>query len=62
MEIIAEYGTLFVFIAVLFGLYMTWGIGANDVANPALVAELERFSAIFPNDIGDLFNHPFAFR
>lgn len=33
MEIIAQYGTVFIVIAVLFGLYMTWGIGANDVAN-----------------------------
>ena len=33
MEIIAQYGTVFIVIAVIFGLYMTWGIGANDVAN-----------------------------
>ena len=33
MEIIAEYGTVFMILAVVFGLYMTWGIGANDVAN-----------------------------
>lgn len=33
MDIIAEYGTVFIVIAVIFGLYMTWGIGANDVAN-----------------------------
>jgi len=33
MEIIATYGTVFLIIAVVFGLYMTWGIGANDVAN-----------------------------
>ena len=33
MEIIAEHGTVFVGLAVVFGLYMTWGIGANDVAN-----------------------------
>ena len=33
MEIIAEYGTVFLILAVVFGLYMTWGIGANDVAN-----------------------------
>jgi PiT family inorganic phosphate transporter len=33
MEIIAQYGTIFIFFALLFGLYMTWGIGANDVAN-----------------------------
>ncbi len=33
MEIIATYGTVFLVLAVLFGLYMTWGIGANDVAN-----------------------------
>ena len=33
MEIIAEYGTILLVLAVIFGLYMTWGIGANDVAN-----------------------------
>jgi PiT family inorganic phosphate transporter len=33
MEIIAEYGTWLMALAVIFGLYMTWGIGANDVAN-----------------------------
>ena len=33
MEIIAEFGTVFLILAVVFGLYMTWGIGANDVAN-----------------------------
>jgi PiT family inorganic phosphate transporter len=33
MAIIAEHGTTFIAIAVIFGLLMTWGIGANDVAN-----------------------------
>ena len=33
MAIIAEHGTTFIAIAVVFGLFMTWGIGANDVAN-----------------------------
>ena len=33
MEIIQQHGTLFITLAVIFGLYMTWGIGANDVAN-----------------------------
>ncbi len=33
MEIIAQYHTVFFIMAVIFGLYMTWGIGANDVAN-----------------------------
>lgn len=33
MEIISDYGTVFMVLAVIFGLYMTWGIGANDVAN-----------------------------
>ena len=33
MEVIAQYGTIFVVLAVIFGFYMTWGIGANDVAN-----------------------------
>ncbi len=33
METIAVHGTTFIAIAVIFGLLMTWGIGANDVAN-----------------------------
>ncbi|MEZ5931141.1 MAG: anion permease [Alphaproteobacteria bacterium] len=33
MDIIQNHGTIFVALAVIFGLYMTWGIGANDVAN-----------------------------
>ena len=33
MEIITEFGTVFMVLAIVFGLYMTWGIGANDVAN-----------------------------
>jgi PiT family inorganic phosphate transporter len=33
MDIIAQYGTVLIVLAVIFGLYMTWGIGANDVAN-----------------------------
>lgn len=33
MEIISSYGVVFIALAVVFGLYMTWGIGANDVAN-----------------------------
>jgi PiT family inorganic phosphate transporter len=33
MEIIAQYGHIFMALAIIFGLYMTWGIGANDVAN-----------------------------
>ena len=33
MEIISEWGFLFIGMAVVFGLYMSWGIGANDVAN-----------------------------
>jgi PiT family inorganic phosphate transporter len=33
MEIITEYGVYLIALAVVFGVYMTWGIGANDVAN-----------------------------
>ena len=33
MEIIAQHGTTFIVLAIIFGVYMTWGIGANDVAN-----------------------------
>src|SRR5690606_12144818 len=33
MEIIAEYGTILLVLACLFGFFMAWGVGANDVAN-----------------------------
>lgn len=33
MEIITSYGTIFLILACVFGLFMAWGIGANDVAN-----------------------------
>ncbi|MCI5158331.1 MAG: anion permease, partial [Candidatus Electrothrix sp. AUS1_2] len=33
MEVIAAYGTILIILAMIFGLYMTWGVGANDLAN-----------------------------
>jgi PiT family inorganic phosphate transporter len=33
MTLIAEYGTILLILACLFGFFMAWGIGANDVAN-----------------------------
>ena len=33
MTIIAEYGNVLVLLACLFGFFMAWGVGANDVAN-----------------------------
>ncbi len=33
MDIIATYGAVFLILAGVFGLFMAWGIGANDVAN-----------------------------
>jgi len=33
VDVIVIYGGWFIGLAALFGLYMTWGIGANDVAN-----------------------------
>ncbi|MCW8830017.1 MAG: phosphate permease, partial [Gammaproteobacteria bacterium] len=33
MEIIVEYSSTFLILAGVFGLFMAWGIGANDVAN-----------------------------
>ena len=33
MTIIAEHGATLIAMAIIFGLFMTWGIGANDVAN-----------------------------
>ncbi|MDN3552094.1 inorganic phosphate transporter [Halomonas almeriensis] len=33
MSIIAQHGDIFIFMACAFGLFMAWGVGANDVAN-----------------------------
>jgi len=33
VDIITVYGTAFIVMAIIFGVYMCWGIGANDVAN-----------------------------
>ena len=33
MDIIAQHGSTLILVAVIFGLFMAWGIGANDVAN-----------------------------
>jgi len=33
VEIIAQYGSVFLILACAFGFFMAWGIGANDVAN-----------------------------
>jgi PiT family inorganic phosphate transporter len=33
MELFTTYGTILIGLAALFGLFMAWGIGANDVAN-----------------------------
>jgi PiT family inorganic phosphate transporter len=33
MEIIAQYGDIIVIMACVFGFFMAWGVGANDVAN-----------------------------
>lgn len=33
MEVITAYGTILIILAMVFGLYMTWGVGANDLAN-----------------------------
>ena len=33
MELFSQYGTLLILLAGLFGFFMAWGVGANDVAN-----------------------------
>src|SRR5690554_795888 len=33
MTVIAEYGQILLILACVFGLFMAWGVGANDVAN-----------------------------
>jgi PiT family inorganic phosphate transporter len=36
MDIIAQYGTVFLILAAVFGLFMAWGIGANEFAGAIL--------------------------
>lgn len=33
MSLIADHGFAFLVLACLFGFFMAWGVGANDVAN-----------------------------
>ena len=33
MSLIADYGLVLLLLACLFGFFMAWGVGANDVAN-----------------------------
>lgn len=33
MDVLTVYGTTLLILAIIFGFYMTWGIGANDLAN-----------------------------
>ncbi|WP_237057214.1 inorganic phosphate transporter [Microbulbifer sediminum] len=33
MEVISQYGTILLILACVFGFFMAWGVGANDVAN-----------------------------
>ena len=33
MDVIAEHGNILLILAVAFGFFMAWGVGANDVAN-----------------------------
>ncbi len=33
MDILNEYGNILLILAIVFGIFMAWGIGANDVAN-----------------------------
>ena len=33
MTLFAEYGQILIILACIFGLFMAWGVGANDVAN-----------------------------
>ena len=63
MEIVAQHGSAFLILACLFGFFMAWGIGANDVANAmgtsvgsgaltlrraVLLAAVLEFSGAFP--------------
>ena len=33
MGVIEDYGSTLLLLAILFGFFMAWGVGANDVAN-----------------------------
>ena len=33
MTLFAEYGQILIILACVFGVFMAWGVGANDVAN-----------------------------
>ncbi|MGY8840414.1 MAG: inorganic phosphate transporter, partial [Pseudomonadales bacterium] len=33
MEVLNEYGQILLILAIVFGVFMAWGVGANDVAN-----------------------------
>ncbi|MFL0800813.1 MAG: inorganic phosphate transporter [Agarilytica sp.] len=33
MSVLAEYGSILIILACVFGVFMAWGVGANDVAN-----------------------------
>jgi len=33
MDILNEYGQILLILAIVFGVFMAWGVGANDVAN-----------------------------
>lgn len=33
MDVLAQHGTILIFLACLFAFFMAWGVGANDVAN-----------------------------
>ena len=33
MDVLQDYGSTILILACLFGFFMAWGIGANDVAN-----------------------------
>ena len=33
MDVISQFGPTLLVLAIIFGVFMTWGIGANDVAN-----------------------------
>lgn len=33
MDVLSEYGQILLILAIIFGIFMAWGVGANDVAN-----------------------------
>jgi PiT family inorganic phosphate transporter len=62
-EIISQYGFIFLAMACIFGFFMAWGVGANDVANAmgtsvGAGAITIKQASVISGRWGGYFNHP----